>query len=79
MARTAKEVREQTAKGKGSLGKAADDEPVFVLRAQDDLAADLIEQWSNQAHLLGCPWDKIREARLIAQDMREWPRRKNPD
>lgn len=75
----AKFEREQTALGKGPLGKAADNEPVFVLRAQDILAADLVEKWATDANLLGCTWDKVREARDIAQAMREWPSRKNPD
>jgi len=76
---TAFEERERAQHGEGCLGKARDDEPVFVLRAQDMLAADLVEAWATQANLLGCPWDKVREARDIAQEMREWPHRKNPD
>lgn len=75
----AKIERERAARGEGCLGKAADDEPVFVLRAQDDLAADLVDQWATRASLLGCPHDKVREARELAQSMREWPTRKNPD
>ena len=75
----AKIERELAAQGKGCLGKAADDEPVFILRAQDMLSADLVESWAIQANALGCPWDKVREAKELAQRMREWPRRKNPD
>ena len=43
----AKIERELAAVGKGCLGKAADDEPVFILRAQDMLAADLVDKWAN--------------------------------
>lgn len=75
----AKIERAAAARGEGCLGKAADDEPVFVLRAQDMLAADLVDTWATQAHVAGCKWDKVREARELAQAMREWPRRKNPD
>ena len=75
----AKIERELAAAGKGCLGKAADDEPVFILRAQDMLAADLVDKWANEANALGCPWDKVHEAKELAQAMREWPRRKNPD
>lgn len=75
----AKIERANAAAGKGCLGKAADDEPVFILRAQDMLAADLVDNWATQANLVGCPWDKVREARELAQQMREWPQRKNPD
>lgn len=71
--------RELTAAGQGCLGKAADNEPVFILRAQDILAADLVDTWATQAKTLGVDWDKVREAREIAQAMREWPQRKNPD
>lgn len=75
----AKIERENAANGKGCLGKAADDEPVFILRAQDALAADLVETWAIQANVAGCPWDKVKEAKQLAQAMREWPGRKNPD
>lgn len=75
----AKIEREKAAAGKGCLGKAADDEPVFILRAQDMLAADLVDTWATQAKVAGCNWDKVREARELAQAMREWPQRKNPD
>lgn len=71
--------RELAAQGKGCLGKAKPDEPVFILRAQDVLAADLVDAWATQANLLGCPWDKVREARELAKAMREWPGRKSPD
>ena len=76
---TAKEVREATVRGEGALGKADDEEPVFVLRARDLLAADLVEKWAVDANLVNVPWDKVREAKIIAQTMREWPGRKNPD
>lgn len=75
----AKDERAAAAAGKGCLGKAADDEPVFILRAQDMLAADLVDKWATDAQLVGCKWDKVREARELAQAMREWPTRKNPD
>lgn len=82
---TAKEVREAAARGEGCLGKAADDEPVFVLRAQDCHAAELVEKWAiwvsvavPQAGGRGMA-DKVAEANLIADQMRRWPTRKNPD
>ena len=75
----AKIEREMAASGKGCLGKAADDEPVFILRAQDSLAADLVELWSIRARSAGCPVDKTRKAMELAEEMRRWPIRKNPD
>ncbi len=77
---TAKELRDATLRGEGPLAKAADEEPVFLLRAQDCHAADLVERW--------CIWvstsseinqHKLNEARLIADFMRRWPIHKNPD
>jgi hypothetical protein len=76
---TAKETRELAALGKGCLGKAADSEPVFVLRGQDRLAPLLVGMWAASAALYGCPEEKIVEAQALAQQMREWPHRKNPD
>jgi len=75
----AKDEREMVKQGKGCLGKAKDDEPVFILRGQDVLAPDCVEKWATDAQLLGTvPWDKIREARDLAQAMREYPGRRNP-
>lgn len=76
---TAKEERAKAAAGEGCLGKAADNEPVFILRAQDRLAPDLVETWALRAQGFGCPKEKVEEARKLAQAMREWPGRKNPD
>lgn len=82
---TAGDLREMTARGEGPLAKAHDDEPVFLLRAQDNLAADLVDTWSIQAGLLipsigsSDMGHKVQEARIIADLMRQWPVRKNPD
>jgi hypothetical protein len=82
---TKKEVLEAALRGEGALGKAADDEPVFVLRAQDCLAADLVDKWAIFARV-GMPsagveasGHKINEAVQIADAMRNWPKHKQPD
>lgn len=75
----AKIERENAANGRGCLGKAADAEPVFVLRGQDVLAADLVELWAIRAKSLGCSLDKVNEAFRLAEAMREWPVQKAPD
>jgi len=75
----AKIERENAAKRLGCLGKAADDEPVFILRAQDALAAELVELWAIRARAAGCPVDKVREAQNLAEEMLRWPVRKYPD
>jgi len=69
---TAKQAR-------AALQKVHDDEPVFVLRAQDSLAADLVELWAIHARMAGCNNDKVRGAADIAEEMRRWPIRKIPD
>lgn len=75
----AKIERANAAAGKGCFGKAADDEPVFILRGQDALAGDLVELWAIRARSLGCHPDKCREAQELADAMREWQPQKNPD
>lgn len=76
---TKKEVLEQALRGEGCLGKAKDNEPVFVLRAQDIHAADLVEKWAIWAEVGGCDPDKVDEAKTIVEDMRNWHPRKHPD
>lgn len=82
---TAKELREATLRGEGPLAKAHDDEPVFLLRAQDCLASGLVEKWHLQASAMiptcegGALADKVNEARLIVEFMDKWPVRKQPD
>jgi len=76
---TAKVERELTAQGKGCLGKAADDEPVFILRGQDILASRLVQMWANEARLRGCPEEKVEEALALSAAMKAWRPQKLPD
>lgn len=82
---TKKEVLEAALRGEGCLGKAADDEPVFVLRAQDALAADLVDKWAIYTTVAmpsvgaEASGHKVTEAKQIAEAMRSWPVRKHPD
>jgi hypothetical protein len=62
-----------------SLIKAADNEPIFVLRAQDMLTPALVRLWADLAAMHGCPAAKIEEARQLADQMEAWPARKYPD
>lgn len=61
------------------LNKAADDEPVFVLRAGDELAADVVRDWAARAAAAGAPEDKVEGALAEARAMEAWPTRKLPD
>jgi hypothetical protein len=76
---TAKEEREKVARGEGCLGKAHDDEPVFILRAQDIHAAELVMKWAIWCRAGNTPEDKVDEAFRIAEAMQDWPNRKQPD
>lgn len=60
------------------LRKAADDEPIFVLRAQDKTAPDAIRLWAetNRSTLTH---EKYQSARDLANEMEAWPDRKYPD
>lgn len=63
------------------INKAADDEPVFVLRASDITAPDVIEFWVTNAVLKGArlTQDKLDHAVAMVIAMREWPLRHLPD
>lgn len=62
------------------LTKAADDEPIFVLRAQDRTAAQVVRIWTDYNEMrLGADHPKIVEARALADRMDAWPNRKLPD
>lgn len=73
----------------GCFAKAADDEPLFVLRAQDVLAPDVVRQWADGLHTVRCGYadhsrfdctlPKVVEARALARKMEAWPTRKLPD
>lgn len=76
---TAYQVRADARRGEGCLGSAHDNEPVFVLRAQDSFAADLVERWANLAEASRCPVGKVLAARAVARAMFEWRTKKLPD
>jgi len=83
---TAKELREATLRGEGPLAKAHDDEPVFLLRAQDNLAAELVGKWATLASVAVPSIDensvrakKVAEARQISDAMAAWPFHKDAD
>lgn len=63
-----------------TLAKTPCDEPIFVLRAQDELAPDLVRLWAvrakNRAEISD---EKYAEAMTCADAMQAWPTRKLPD
>ncbi len=79
----AKIEKQMAAAGLGCLGRAADDEPVFILRAKDRFAPELVENWAalveraTSATVSGTGTvegsrAKIKEARALAHNMRAW-------
>lgn len=63
----------------GCMAKAADDEPVFVLRAQDVLAPRLVRLWADLLETHTGITPKTAEAYRLAAEMEKWPGRKMPD
>jgi hypothetical protein len=56
--------------GKIDIPKIADDEPVFVLRAQDRLAAYAIEMYRALAASHGSP--VVEKLQAVIEDFRSW-------
>ena len=69
------ETIEAALRGEGCLGRAADDEPVFVLRAKDPCMAAIIDRWCGLAPEYH-EREKIEQARTEINDVNRW-RRKN--
>jgi len=70
--------------------KAADDEPIFVLRAQDDTADRFVKGWAENALTIAAnlteadpKYERIRakamDAILCASEFRDYPNRRRPD
>ena len=57
--------------------RADDDEPIFTLRAQDELAEDVVIHWAQLATRAGAPDEKVRGATEVAWAMHKW-KRANP-
>ncbi len=61
-------------------GDLPPDEPLFVLRARDRFAAELVRQWGSEVgrHYGALPREKILEAYDIARAMDDWPIKQVP-
>ncbi|WP_460675338.1 hypothetical protein [Larkinella ripae] len=60
------------------LEKAAIDEPIFVLRAQDISSPKVILHWIAK-NFETCPDEKLRDAFEHCIAMKNWTNRKNAD
>lgn len=62
------------------LNKAADDEPIFVLRANDEIAPQIVREWASlyrarkadAGELTPERENKYREAMQLANQMEAW-------
>lgn len=71
--------RDEIADPNSCLNRAAEDEPIFVLRAKDPLAAKMVEDWAARAVLAGLHQDKAQGAFRYAQAIRAWRKQRFPD
>lgn len=71
MATKEKEI-DNLKQGIGCLGKSAPDEPLFILVARDQLAAELVREWADRAEAAGTPVEKVGEAYALADAMDDW-------
>lgn len=60
-------------------GIIPDDEPVFLLRGQDAMAAKHVRDWAEHVELRGGSPEIVRMAREHADKMEAWPKKKLPD
>jgi hypothetical protein len=69
----AKAEREMAARGEGCLGKAKDDEPVFILRAQDKTMSAALHVWIDiVGSYRGADHPKVVEAKELLDKVHKW-------
>lgn len=56
-----------------------EDEPVFLIRGQDEVGWMAVEAWANLAEAAGARSDIVFMARTHAFKMMEWAAKKTPD
>jgi hypothetical protein len=72
---TAYDERELLARGEGCLAKAAADEPIFILRAQDVTFCSVLAAWIREQEARGTGnTPKVREARTLLLQASDWQR-----
>ena len=56
------------------LGKAADEEPLFVLRAQDKLMPTVVRIWKELALFHGLPYERQADCDALIRAAEHWQR-----
>lgn len=59
--------------------KIPEDEPVFLIRAQDAVSGDAVRAWAELAEKAGAAPDILEKARRHADKMDAWPHKQTPD
>jgi hypothetical protein len=54
-------------------------EPLFLIRGQDKIGADVVRYWADLAESRGASADIVAAARTQAARMEAWPIKKTPD
>lgn len=60
-------------------GLIPENEPVFLIRAQDKVSAATVRDWANKAAIVGADPEIVDAALAHAQRMEEWPIKKVPN
>ena len=55
------------------------DEPLFLIRGQDQVSGDVVRVWANFARMHGASQDILDAATAQAALMDQWPKKKVPD
>ena len=63
----------------GTTRLIPDDEPVFLVRGQDNVAGATVRAWADMAAANGAGAEILRVAREHAVKMDEWPKKKTAD
>lgn len=63
----------------GTVRRIPADEPVFLLRGQDCLAAETVEFYADRVERSGGDPKIVAASREQARKMRQWPKHKMPD
>ena len=59
-------------------GHIPENEPVFLIRAQDSLSVRTLAFWISQAEAEGVSQERIKPLKMHLQSFREWPIKKLP-
>lgn len=63
----------------GTTRLIPDDEPVFLIRGQDNVAGATVRAWADMAAANGADAEILRIAREHAAKMDDWPKKKTAD